>query len=212
MKQILVTIAFLYYSFTGFGQSAAYDKSMTELSAKIQATHSGSWLPMANSMERIATAEPSQWLPAYWVAYCLINESHSLKEPAQRDQILQKAESYLAKAEALAEQNAEILILKANYAQAMLSVDPMSRWEKYGAEFGAALQKASEIEPKNPRIPYLMGTNLFYTPEGFGGGKKTAKPYFEMAKELFAKYPATNSYAPSWGAPETEYFLGQCQN
>jgi hypothetical protein len=211
MKHLLIAIGLLTYTYVSFGQNTQYQATMTDLASKIQNTHGTGFMPHANTMERIAAAETKEWLPQYWVAYCLINESFSLQEPAQRDMLLEKAQEFVTKAETLNKENAEIMILKAQYAQAKLSIDPMSRWEKYGASFEAALENAKTVEPQNPRIPYLMGTNLFYTPEGFGGGKNAAKPYFMKAKELFDSYQTKEAYAPSWGKAEIAYFLKQCE-
>ena len=211
MKQLLIIASTLFYAFTGFGQSAQYEASMTELTFAIQNSHNGGLLAHANSMERIAAAESKEWLPQYWVAYCLINETYTISETAKKEQLLEKAKVFLEKAEELNPNNTEVEVMKANYAQAMLAIDPMSRWEKYGAEFQNALGRAEKIDAQNPRIAYLMGTNIFYTPEGFGGGKKNAKPRFVQAKALFAKQTVAKPYAPSWGMAETDYFLKQCE-
>jgi hypothetical protein len=85
----------------------------------------------------------------------------------------------------------------------------MSRWQKYGADFQEALKKAEEINPENPRVPYVMGTNIFYTPEGFGGGQAKAKPYFEKAIAKFSTFKSVMAYAPNWGKEASNYFLSQ---
>ena len=92
---------------------------------------------------------------------------------------------------------------------AKLSADPMSRWQTFGSQFTKHLDNAEKIDAGNPRVYYLRATMLYHTPEGFGGGKKTAAPLFEKALELYKTYSTTLAYAPSWGKAESEYFLKQ---
>ncbi len=209
MKKLVVIFSILMISVSTFAQKEKFEALMTEQAIAIQKNFESSYMPMANKMERIAAAEPKEWTPQYWVAYCLINESFKLKEAAERDLLLEKAEAFIEKAEEISEDNDEIEVLKAQYAMAKLSVDPMSRWQKYGADFQSALNKAADINPENPRVDYVMGTNVFYTPEGFGGGKDKAKPYFEKALSKFNTFKSKSAYAPNWGKEASQYFLSQ---
>ncbi len=99
--------------------------------------------------------------------------------------------------------------MKAHFSSSKLIIDPMSRWQKYGALFDQHLKEAAKLDPQNPRVDYLRGTNLFYTPENFGGGKDKAKPLFESALKKFETFKSPTSYSPTWGKGESEYFLKQ---
>jgi hypothetical protein len=209
MKTLVFTVGLAIGSMAVFAQKEKFEAVMTEQTAAIQANFESSYMPMANKMERIAAAEAKEWTPQYWSAYCLINESFKKKEAGEKDLILEKAKAFIEKAEMLSPNNDEIEVLKAQYAMAKLSVDPMSRWQKYGADFQTSLKRAEEINPANPRVPYVMGTNIFYTPEGFGGGQAKAKPYFEKALTKFSTFKSTTAYAPNWGKEATNYFLSQ---
>jgi hypothetical protein len=72
------------------------------------------------------------------------------------------------------------------------------------------IAKAKKINPENPRIFFLEGQGPFYKPKMFGGGKNKAQPYFEKAKELFAKEDKTSLLKPHWGETENEEYLKQC--
>jgi hypothetical protein len=209
MKKLVLSITLGICSLGVFAQKEKFEAIMTEQTAAIQSNYQTSFLPMANKMERIAAAETKEWTPQYWVAYCLINETFRMRESGEKDLLLDKAETFLTKAESLSPNNDEIEVLKAQYAMAKVSVDPMSRWQKYGAAFQTSLKKAEEINPDNPRVDYVLGTNLFYTPEGFGGGKEKAKPYFEKSLEKFNRIKNALAYAPNWGKDGSEYFLSQ---
>ena len=190
-------------------QKEKYEAAMTELAGVLQNEYEKSILPEINKMERVANAESKEWLPQYWVAYGLIKESYTTGNTAEKDILLDKAEEYIRKAEALSPKNAEIEVLKANLSSGRLVVDPMARWQKYGALFEQYLAEAAKLDPQNPRVDYLKAANIYHTPEAFGGGKDKAKPYFESTLKKFETFKSPNSYSPTWGKIEAEYFLKQ---
>lgn len=190
-------------------QKEKYEAAMTELAGVLQNEYEKSIMPEINKMERVANAESKEWLPQYWVAYGLIKESYTTGNTAEKDILLDKAEEYIRKAEALSPKNAEIEVLKANLSSGRLVVDPMARWQKYGALFEQYLAEAAKLDPQNPRVDYLKAANIYHTPEAFGGGKDKAKPYFESTLKKFETFKSPNSYSPTWGKIEAEYFLKQ---
>lgn len=58
-------------------------------------------------------------------------------------------------------------------------------------------EKAVELDSLNLRAYYVLGSNDFYTPEQYGGGKK-AEVYFVKALKL-KNQSVKNPYLPSWG-------------
>ena len=89
-------------------------------------------------------------------------------------------------------------------------VDPMSRWQTYGALAKDALADATKADPTNPRIYYLQGMTTFNTPEAYGGGKALAKPMFQTSVDLFKTYVPKPFY-PDWGKEDAEKMLEQCK-
>lgn len=59
-------------------------------------------------------------------------------------------------------------------------------------------RKALAMDPYNARAYYVLGSNDYYTPKQFGGGKEVVD-HLEKALELCAKQ-TPNPYLPSWGA------------
>lgn len=59
------------------------------------------------------------------------------------------------------------------------------------------VKKALKLDDQNIRAYYVAGSNDFYTPESFGGGKK-AEGYFLKAVAL-PEQKMPNEYLPSWG-------------
>lgn len=58
-------------------------------------------------------------------------------------------------------------------------------------------EKAIELDSLNLRAYYVLGSNDFYTPAQYGGGKK-AENYFKKAIQLKSQ-SVKNPFLPSWG-------------
>ncbi|RPH32966.1 MAG: tetratricopeptide repeat protein [Bacteroidales bacterium] len=58
-------------------------------------------------------------------------------------------------------------------------------------------EKALELDSLNLRAYYVLGSNDFYTPEQYGGGKK-AEGYFKKSIKM-NNQSVKNQYLPSWG-------------
>lgn len=167
---------------------------------------------VANQLERIASAEPDQWLPSYWAAYSYINMSFMEKENMRKDQYLDQADKFLEKAEAIDGNNDEILVLKAYAAQSRIAIDGQSRFMTYNDIFTNALNKARMINADNPRIYLLEGQMLYHTPEAFGGGKATACPKLKLALDKYASFKPSSTISPDWGIKNAEHFSDGCGN
>lgn len=211
MKQLAIAFTLIFSSFFSQAQSPAYTKTMSDLVSQIQNAQFGEpLLPFANKLERIASAEPTEWLPNYWLAYCYINDAFSKPTEAEKDMMLDKAENAIKAINKLGIENDEISVIEANLASTRMSVNPMARWQTFGNIYQNAIQKATKQNPNNPRIYYLQGVNTFYTPENFGGGKKPAKALFEKAMQNFETFVLKSELHPNWGKGPTAYFLPQC--
>jgi hypothetical protein len=164
---------------------------------------------LANMFERIANAEKKEWLPNYYAAYCNVNMSYTGKNDMV-DTYCDKADMLIKKADSLNPNNSEIYALKAQIASARISVNPMSRGQKYGPQAKELREKAKSLDNTNPRPYYLDGMAFFYTPTMFGGGKDKAKIAYEKALALFETFKPASGIAPRWGKGSTEYFLKKC--
>jgi len=89
-------------------------------------------------------------------------------------------------------------------------VDPQSRYMTYGAQAGEALQKATQLNPNNPRAYYMQAMGVYGTPEQFGGGKAPAKPLFQKAVDL-GKAEQKQPLYPNWSLEQAEQMLALCQ-
>jgi hypothetical protein len=211
MKRILLVVSILSVFFTKtFAQNPAYISAMENAIGLLSEFENIENNKQAVSqLERIAAAEPKEWLPNYWAAYGLANLSYAETDADKKDIILDKADKFLAAAEKLQPKNDEIEVMKAYLASARMTVAPQDRWQKYGGMVAKSLQNAIKLNPENPRAKLLEAQGIYYTPEAFGGGKKKSQPIFEEALNKFSKFKPASSIAPNWGERAAQWLLSQ---
>lgn len=211
MKKITLFITLLFAVAVLNAQSEKYVKAMENLVPGIDTTHTQEGLTeLANSFERIANAEKTQWLPYYYAALCYINKANMFFTSQQVDQIdplMDKAEPLLNKVEELEKDNSEVYCLNKMFNSAKMMADPMNRFMTFGMAANEALEKGKAINPENPRVYLLEGIDKYYTPEQFGGSKTEGKKLFEEALKKFEAFKPASSIHPSWGAGQVKYFL-----
>ncbi len=167
---------------------------------------------LANSFERIANAEKTQWLPFYYAALCRVNIANlyfQLQKPDQIDLVLDKAEPLMNAALALETSNSELMLLKKMYNSGRMMADPMNRYMSFGMDAQSALETAKSLDPKNPRVYLMEGIDKYFTPEQYGGSKAEGKKLFEEAERLFKEFQPKSTIHPTWGKPMVNYFLSQ---
>ncbi len=166
----------------------------------------------SNRLGLIAKKFDTEWSGAYYAALSKILLNYDENDAQKKDAYLDEAEDFLADATRLADKNnskqqSEIYALTAMLANARIGVNPQKRWQKYGKIFEENLEKAKEKNPENPRIYFLKGTSIFYTPKMFGGGKKKSLEYFERAATFFDKEQEEDIEQPFWGKEVNEEYV-----
>ena len=168
-------------------------------------------MKVSAQFDMIADKWNNEWSANYYAAYAKVIASFIIQDSKQKDQFLDEADKYFEKVKTLGKDNDETWVLAALITSGRISVDGQNRGMQYGGTFNEYIEKAEKINPSNPRIYYLKGTSLFYTPEMYGGGKERAKPEFEKAKELFAKESKRSILKPYWGEKQNLDILKQCE-
>lgn len=209
MKRLFISFAFILIAFASHAQSA-YEKAMQEAFSQMGKSQSIADLQkISNQFEMIGKNAPKEWHPLYYAAFVYARMSYQEENVDKKDIYVEKA---LKIWESISEKNDEIYLLRAFIAQANMAVDGQARWQTQGAIFDEYVEKSAKINAKNPRIYYMQGTRLYHTPKMFGGGAKTAMPYFEKAKNLFESFTPESTFAPKWGKNENTKYLDLCKN
>jgi hypothetical protein len=202
MKKVFFAIIATVITTVSFAQGkfeAAMGKGLAQYGA---AKTAAEYVEIAALFERIADAEKTQWIPYYYAAQALV-QSGWMDNKADKDKIGEKAKDLIAKGMAI-ETNADLYCTQQQVAVLQMMVDPMSRFQSYGAIGREALEKAKKVDATNPRIYYLDGMTVKNTPEAFGGGKAAAKVLFEKSVALFQTYKPASPFHPNWGKEMAE--------
>jgi hypothetical protein len=165
---------------------------------------------LANQFDRIGQKETFQWLPGYYAAFSYISILFFNQELTneQKQGYLDQAQKQIDHILTITDKESEIYALQGMLYQMRIS-DPAEGY-KYSMLSNEALSKAEIMNHENPRVYYLKGMNLFYTPAQYGGGAGAAKPMFEKAASLFEKSKDSTSILPSWGEYHNNMLLNQC--
>jgi hypothetical protein len=213
MKPLVKTLAlFLFIAVPVCLQAQTMEESLSKTLMNMDSVQNlPGMMKVSAQFDMIAAKWENEWSTNYYAAYAKIIASFIVQDTKKKDLFLDEADKYFEKAKAIDSQNDETWVLAALITNARISVDGQNRGMQYGGIFNQYIEKAEKINPDNPRVYYLKGTSLFYTPEMYGGGKAKAKPYFEKAKELFAKENKSSVLKPAWGEKQNLDFLKQCE-
>lgn len=200
MKKIILTSTLIISMLLSFATEKDFEKKMEKSLKELNAAESGAdFLAAAENFELIAQEAADEWLPNYYVAYAYLNYVFGDEKDVNIDMILDKADAYIKKAREISPKNSEIEVLQGWIYQGRIQVDPMGRGMSYSQKADESFGKAKNFNPDNPRIYFLTGQNVLYTPEQFGGGQKAACPYFKEAQEKYESFKPASSIAPNWG-------------
>lgn len=200
---LLILIAFI--SLTGFSQSK-YEKGMEKA---FDLWQNGKPWEAANLFERIAQAEPDNWLPPFYVAQVNVFNSFNEKDEEKLTEQLKKAQDFLNDAKAISKENAEILVLQAQLYTCWVIFDG----QKYGMTMSPKVmqhyEQAHIVEPENPRaafgkVEWEMGTARYFGQD--------IKPFCEQLKEavaLFEEYEPMGKFYPNGGEEYAKQSLEQ---
>jgi len=217
MKKIIYSVIAVMITTATFAQNEKYVKAMEALVPSMDTTRGhDDLINLANSFERIANAEKTQWLPFYYAALANVNAGNTFAmdggygdKSADIDPLADKAQELLNKAEELSKDNSEIWVVKKLITSLQMMGDVMNRYQEYGPRAAAALETAKKLNPENPRVYLLEGQDLYFTPEQFGGDKAEAKKKFEIAISKYETSKPESSIHPTWGMGRAQYFISQ---
>ena len=216
MKQSLLLFFFTFTLFSAFAQQNSQYVEMMKLTIpKINYTNSVEGIQeAANQMERVAGVEKEDWLPSYYATIAYITlASKDMQSGGENIQgYVDKAKMHLAKAQELAPENSEVLTAQGYLSLAHIWINPMVNGAKYTGIAYGEFERAKKADPTNPRPHYLIGQNVYFTPEAFGGGKENAKTHLDKATILFEKFEPASEIAPDWGKESNDYFLSLYEN
>ena len=206
IKQLIVIVAIVL---TGSIQSQTnYEKAME----KAFSIWEVEGLTAAEQFfERIANAEPNEWLPNYYVA-----QINSLKSWEEKDANiikaqLDKAQTFLDVAKSISKDNPEILVMQAHIYTNWVVFDGAFYGMKYGATISELYEKAYRLAPENPRVVFSKADWGYGSAQYFGQDTAPYCKEIEKSLELFANFKPETNFSPTWGKERAEQVLKECK-
>ena len=165
----------------------------------------------SNLFERIANAEPDNWLPSYYAAQVLITQSFGEQDKEKLTAQLGKAQELLNVSKNISKNNPEILVMQALLHTAWVAYDGATYGMTLSPKVSALYAQAEQIAPNNPRVvlnkaEWAMGSARF-----FGQDTTPFCKDVERALELFANFKLETAFHPKWGKNRAEQILESCK-
>ena len=164
-----------------------------------------------NMFERIANAEPEQWLPHYYIA-----QINSLKSWNEKDETilkaqLDKAQAHLDKAMLISENNVELIVMQAQVLTNWVVYDGATYGMKYAGKVTELYAKAYELDPTNPRVAFCKADWAMGSARYFGQDTAPFCKDIKTAVALFDTFKPESNLHPNWGKERAEQVLASCE-
>jgi tetratricopeptide (TPR) repeat protein len=205
MKKALILLTLILVSLPAMPQGKKYQKGMLKAIKKMdQASDLSGLKECAATFEAFGEVNPTEWLPSYYASLALINASFEQSDDESKDKLLERASKAIGYSLKLAPKESELHVLEAFYYIGIMSIDPEIRGPEYFEEALYSLEKAKELDSKNPRGAFLQAMMALNMPDFLGGGPEAAKPLFLEAEKLFSEFENENPLWPSWGVEDVK--------
>ncbi|MGB1308297.1 MAG: hypothetical protein ACPG6B_05265 [Oceanihabitans sp.] len=162
--------------------------------------------------ERIAKAEPDNWLPPYYAAETLIFDAFSkMNDKAAMEAQLNQAQNFLNDATAISKNNPEILVMQAMLHTVYVASDGATYGMTLSPKVLALYAQAEKIDPNNPRVVLNKADWNIGGARYFGQDTTPFCKEVERALELFATFKPETEFHPNWGKERAEEIKASCK-
>jgi len=206
MKNIII-IALLVMSGIATAQTN-FENGMTKAFTLWQ---NGNMDDAENMFERIAKAEPKEWLPSYYIAQINSLKSWNEKDGTVLKAQLDKAQEHLDLAMTISEDNAELIVMQAQIFTNWVVFDGMTYGMKYGAKINELYSKALVLEPENPRATFCKADWSLNSAKYFGQDTAPFCKDIEASLKLFDTFKPKSELHPNWGKERAVMVAKECR-
>ncbi len=162
--------------------------------------------------ERIAKAEPDNWLPPYYAAETLILDGFSKMQDADALKAqLDQAQNFLNDATAISKDNPEIMVMQAILYTVYVASDGATYGMTLSGKVMALYAQAEKLAPNNPRVVLNKADWNIGGARYFGTDIKPFCKEVERALELFATFKPETEFHPNWGRERAQEIIASCK-
>jgi hypothetical protein len=206
MKKIYIGIVFFTVAFT-FAQTKL-EQGMTKA---FQLWREGKNSEASAIFERIAIAEPTTWLPNYYVALVNTTTAFQTKDKEQIRLLLDKAQNALDMELLKTPNNPELIVMQAIIHTAWIVYDPMTNGQKLSGKVMALYDEALNLAPDNPRAVFSKAEFEFGGAKFWGTDTQPICAQIEKSIGLFAKFKPETPFSPNWGLERAQEAMKNCK-
>lgn len=205
MKTIIVLGCLSFLGFMAHGQS--YEKAMKEAFELWDENKDEQAVAL---FQRIAQAEPDQWLPSYYAANVDIVHAFNQAEEGEVEALLERAKDNIAEAKRRSPDNSEITTLEGSLYTAYVTMNPAVYGQRYSGKIMRLHEEAIALNPDNPRahmnlIEYEMGYARF-----MGQDMSAQCELMKTVVVLFDEYENEEPFAPQYGKERALQIIENC--
>lgn len=204
MKKLTFILALVI---TGFANSQTKYEQGMQKSFELWGTNP---IEASQLFERIAKAEPDNWLPNYYASQVLILNAFSIKDKEQLTIQLNKAQDLLNQAIAISKDNPEIMINQALLYTVWIAFDGATYGMTLSGKVMSLYNQAEVLAPNNPRVVLNKAEWEMGSARYFGQDTKPFCKDVERALELFANFKPESPFHPKWGKERAEEIIKNC--
>ena len=200
-------LLFIVASLSIVSAQSNFEKEMTKAFELRQSNQEVEALQMFDS---IAKTNPKEWLPHYYIAQMNSLKSWGVKDVGVLKAQLKKAQSHLDQAMSLSPDNTELLVMQAQILTNWVAYDGMTYGRKYSGIITQLYNKATTLDPTNPRAAFCKADWAMGSAKYFG---RDTAPFCKDVKEaltLFDSFKPESDFHPNWGRERAEQVLVSC--
>lgn len=211
MKNLLLIVLLLMAAKASANDTSYYAVLRNSLVLADQEYSLSAYQNLANTCDRIIALREKEWLPAYYRAYAYAHLGYMTEDEERKDALLDKAQASADAALILNPEESEIQLVLALICYGRMEINPMFRATIYFPKANAALERAKELNPGNPRIYYLEGKSTIYKPAFMGGGSEAALAILEKSLQYYREFVPPSDIYPHWGEESTRTLYEECK-
>lgn len=200
----LIIVFFVLFSVTTYAQSP-YEKGMIQ---GLALWKSGKTTEAAAHFERIAQAEPENWIALYYQALIGTTAAFATSDQEEKLKLIENTKIILNNSSQ--DRNSEWLTLKAMNLVAELTTDPMTKSQTLAPTIYALYEKAIQLDPNNPRAVLGLAEFQIGSKKYFKQDTSKECEAVKKALNLFETHKPTLPFAPTWGKERAEHIVQNC--
>ncbi|MCH2199128.1 MAG: hypothetical protein MK081_10120 [Flavobacteriales bacterium] len=203
-------ITMLILAFPILEGSGAFEKAMKKGMRDLASAESVEELTdLAADFGKIADANPEQWQPVYYQAFCLVSASFDATT-TEKLTLLGKADPIVSQLVNDQLENSEVWALKGLYHSAQLMAE-MNKAPQISPMIQAAAGRSIEIDAANPRAQFLLISNKMGKAAYFGQDVASYCAEAQEALKNFDAYDSGFEFGPTWGKEQLRGLTKSCE-